>query len=264
MNVVLLAGGFGTRLSEETATRPKPMIEIGGKPLLWHIMQIYAHYGFREFIICCGYKGEVIKAYFDNFFLLNNDIIVDLSDGHREVISDRGVDWRVKIIDTGLNTETGGRLARIKPLLEGETFMVTYGDGVADIDIKKLLAFHRSHGKIATVTAVRPVSRFGALDLDGNGVKNFSEKPQASEGWINGGFFVFEPGLFDLLEGDDTILERNPLRELAEAGQLMAFRHTGFWQPVDTLREKRILESLWESGKAPWLADRLGTGGRVD
>lgn len=251
MQVVILAGGRGTRLTEETSTRPKPMVEIGGKPLLWHIMNIYAHHGFREFWVACGYRGEIIKEYVHNFFIHNSDYVADLRDGSVNVLNASKLDWRIAVIDTGLDTMTGGRVLRLKQWLTG-TFMVTYGDGVGDVDIRSLVAFHRAHAKLATVTAVRPPSRFGGLVLQGDAVAEFSEKPQVEEGWINGGFFVFNPGVFDYLSGDDTILEREPLERLAADGQLMAFRHPGFWQPMDTLREKELLESLWASGRAPW------------
>ena len=252
MKVVILAGGRGTRLAEETGTRPKPMVEIGGKPILWHIMRIYASHGFNDFLVACGYKGEMIKEYFHNYFIHNSDYIINLKDGSRKVLSANGVDWRIGVIDTGLETMTGGRILRLKEWIGGETFMVTYGDGLGDVDIRSLVAFHRAHGKMATVTAVRPQSRFGAVMLDGDAVQRFLEKPQAEEGWINGGFFVCEPGVFDFLQGDRTILEREPLERLSQEKQLMAYRHTGFWQPMDTLREKELLESLWLSGKAPW------------
>ncbi len=253
MKVIILAGGRGTRLAEETSVRPKPMVEIGNKPILWHIINIYASHGFRDFLIACGYKGEMIKEYFNNFFIHNSDYIVNLKDGSREVINTNNIDWRIGVIDTGLNTMTGGRLLRLKGLLGDKPFMVTYGDGLGTVDIQALVDFHQAHGKLATVTAVRPPARFGGLVLDGNMVSEFSEKTQTGEGWINGGFFVFEPGVFNYLEnGDQTILEREPLEALANDKQLMAFRHAGFWQPMDTLREKQILDSLWSSGKAPW------------
>lgn len=252
MKVALLAGGLGTRLAEETDRVPKPMVEIGGKPMLWHIMSVYAHYGHNDFLIACGYKGELIKEYFHNFYIHNNDYIVNLRDGRREVLNTGDIDWRVGVIDTGQQTMTGGRLLRLKPWLDGERFMISYGDGLGDVDIDALLEFHQAHGCMATVTAVRPPSRFGALHIEDGKVKRFSEKPQTDEGWINGGFFVFEPGVFDFIADDSTILERDPLEQLAARGELHAFKHEGFWQPMDTLREKRLLESLWESGKAPW------------
>jgi glucose-1-phosphate cytidylyltransferase len=252
MKVIILAGGRGTRLSEETTVRPKPMVEIGGKPIIWHIMKIYASYGYKDFLVACGYKGEIIKEYFHNYFMHNSDYVIDLRDGSRKIIKSNGDDWRVGMIDTGLDTMTGGRILRLRDWLGAETFMVTYGDGVADININSLISFHHSHGKLATVTAVRPPARFGGLNLDGDIVKEFSEKPQAGEGWINGGFFVFEQGIFDFLSDDQTILEREPLEKLAACGQLMAYRHTGFWQPMDTLRDKYLLEELWASGRALW------------
>jgi glucose-1-phosphate cytidylyltransferase len=252
MKVVILAGGKGTRLAEETIVRPKPMVEIGGKPILHHIMRIYAAHGFREFLVACGYKGEMIKEYFHNFPVRNSDYFIDLGTGERTVINGCGIDWKIGVIDTGAETMTGGRLLRLRRYLEGEPFMVTYGDGLGDIDICALQAFHRSHGKIATVTAVRPPARFGNLILEDNAVFEFSEKPQTREGWINGGFFVFNPEIFDYLEDDRTTLEREPLERLARRGELMAFLHPGFWQPMDTIREKEMLEALWASGQAPW------------
>jgi glucose-1-phosphate cytidylyltransferase len=252
MKVVILAGGRGTRIAEETQTRPKPMVEVGGKPMLWHIMSIYASHGFNEFLVACGYRGEMIKEYFHNIFIHSNDYVVDLKDGSLKVLNTSGTDWRIGVIDTGLETMTGGRIRRLQSWIGDESFMVTYGDGLGDVDIRALAEFHREHGKLATVTAVRPPARFGGLTLTGDSVERFSEKPQTDEGWINGGFFVFEPGVFDFLAGDDAVLEREPLERLADAGQLMAFRHEGFWQPMDTLREKQLLETLWASGKAPW------------
>jgi glucose-1-phosphate cytidylyltransferase len=252
MQVVILAGGRGTRLAEETSTRPKPMVEIGSKPILWHIMSIYASHGFKDFLVACGYKGEMIKEYFHNFFVRNSDYIVDLRDGSRKVINANGIDWRIGVIDTGLDSMTGGRLLRLQRWIGEAPFMVTYGDGVGNVNIRALVAFHRAHGKLATITAVRPPSRFGALVLDGEAVQEFSEKPQAGEGWINGGFFVFEPAVLDYLTDDGTILEREPLERLTADKQLRAFRHRGFWQPMDTLRDKEFLESLWARGKAPW------------
>ena len=252
MKVVILAGGLGTRLAEETSLRPKPMVEIGGKPMLWHIMHIYAQHGFNDFLVACGYKGELIKEYFHNFFVHTRDYVINLKDGSLDVINANGVDWRIGVIDTGVDTMTGGRLLRLHKWIGNETFMVTYGDGLSDVNIGELMSFHRAHGRLATVTAVRPPARFGGLVLDGDNVSDFSEKPQTGEGWINGGFFAFEPEVFNYISDDQTILEREPLDRLAAAGQLMAFRHEGFWQAMDTLREKQLLDSLWESGKAPW------------
>jgi glucose-1-phosphate cytidylyltransferase len=252
MKVVILAGGKGTRISEESTSRPKPMVEIGGRPILWHIMNIYAAHGFKDFLIACGYKSEIIKAYFHNFFIHNSDYMIDLRNGSLEVVNGSGIDWKVGVIDTGLETQTGGRIRRLRPWLENAPFMATYGDGVSDIDLTKLLEYHRCHGKLATVTAVRPPARFGGLTLDNGRVVEFSEKPQTGEGWINGGFFVFEPGVLDYIASDESILERDVLEKLALEGQLMAFQQPGFWQPMDTLREKQILEDLWARGKAPW------------
>jgi glucose-1-phosphate cytidylyltransferase len=252
MKVALLAGGLGTRLAEETDRVPKPMVEIGGKPMLWHIMRLYAHYGHNDFMVACGYKGEVIKEYFNNFVVHNNDYIVNLQDGSRELLNKGSINWRVGVIDTGLETMTGGRLLRLRHWLDDGCFMLTYGDGLGDIDINALVEFHKAHGRIATVTAVRPPSRFGALQIENNAVRQFSEKPQTREGWINGGFFVFEPEIFSYLEDDKTILERDPMEQLAADGQIYAFQHEGFWQPMDTLREKRLLESLWQDNTAPW------------
>jgi glucose-1-phosphate cytidylyltransferase len=252
MKSVILAGGRGTRLAEETTIKPKPMVEIGGKPILWHIMKIYASYGYKDFLVACGYKGEIIKEYFHNYFIHNSDYVIDLRNGSKEVIRTNGDDWCVGVIDTGLESQTGGRILRLKKWIGDESFLVTYGDGLVDIDIKALVAFHLFHGKLATVTAVRPPARFGGLSLKKDLVIEFSEKPQAGEGWINGGFFVFNPGIFDYLDGDQTILERAPLERLAAEGQLMAFQHTGFWQPMDTLRDKNLLEDLWNNKQAPW------------
>jgi glucose-1-phosphate cytidylyltransferase len=228
------------------------MIEIGGKPIIWHIMKTYAKYGLNEFLIACGYKGEMIKEYFHNFYIHANDYMIDLRVGKFDVINHNGIDWQVGVIDTGLDTMTGGRILRLRQFLCDQTFLVTYGDGVGDIDVAELLAFHKSHGKLATVTAVRPPARFGGLTLCNDEVTEFSEKPQTGEGWINGGYFVFEPGVLDYLSDEETILEREPLERLARNGQLMAYRHHGFWQPMDTLREKNLLETLWLEGKAPW------------
>lgn len=230
------------------------MVEVGGRPLLWHIMSIYASHGFREFVVACGYKGEVIKQYFSDFFQHHSDWTVDLMSGQRTLVTQNAPDWRVHLRDTGADTLTGGRLLRLRSMLQDETFMVTYGDGVADVDISALVKFHKSHGKLATVTAVHPPARFGALQLEGDCVATFAEKPQTDAGWINGGFFVFEPGVLDYLTGDDVSLEKDALERIAEDGQLMAFRHPGFFQPMDTLREKLLLEELWRSGNAPWAA----------
>ncbi len=252
MKVVILAGGRGTRLAEETSLRPKPMVEIGGQPILWHIMNMYASHGFCDFVVACGYKSEMIKQYFHSFYIHANDYIVDLKNGSLELLNPPRLDWRIAVIDTGLDTMTGGRVLRLKQWLCGERFMVTYGDGVGDVDLRRLLAFHKSHGRLATVTAVRPPARFGGLQIEEDRVACFSEKPQTGEGWINGGFFVFEPQVLDYMEGDETILEREPLERLAAEGQLMAFRHDGFWQPMDTARERDLLEKMWASGEAPW------------
>lgn len=252
MQVIILAGGRGTRISEESTIRPKPLVEIGGKPLLWHIMSIYASHGFRDFLVACGYKGEMIKEYFHNFQWHNSDYIVDLKDGSRRILNSGPIDWRVGVIDTGADTMTGGRLLELKQWIEAGSFLMTYGDGLGNIDIGSLVAFHRSHGKLATVTAVHPPARFGDLVLKEDCVVKFEEKPQTGEGWINGGFFVLEPEVLDYIHGKDTSFERGPLEHLAAEGQLMAFRHTGFWQPVDTIRERELLESLWMAGNAPW------------
>jgi glucose-1-phosphate cytidylyltransferase len=257
MKTVILAGGLGTRLSEETVLRPKPMVEIGGRPILWHVMSIYAAFGFREFVIACGYKGEMIKEYFAHAFQHHSDWTVDLQSGDRTLVTQRAPDWRVHLRDTGQETLTGGRLRRLRELLDGEPFMVTYGDGVADVDVSALVRFHKSHGKLATVTAVHPPARFGAIELDGEKVRAFTEKPQAGAGWINGGFFVFEPKVLDYIDGDAVSLEKDALERIAADGQLMAFRHGGFFQPMDTLREKTLLEDLWKSGSAPWGAAAL-------
>jgi len=251
MKVVILAGGFGTRLQEETTIKPKPMVEIGGQPILWHIMNIYAAYGYNEFIVALGYKGELIKNYFLNYYYLSNSLSIHLRNGRVEVHDSAHENWTVHLIDTGLDTQTGGRIKRLAPWIGKETFMMTYGDGVANINIRELVAFHRRHGKLATVTAVRPPSRFGGLSFNGDLVAEFVEKPQIGEGWINGGFFVLEPGVLDYIEGD-ILFERGPLERLAKDGQLVAYRHDDFWQCMDTLRDVRLLESLWDSGKAPW------------
>jgi glucose-1-phosphate cytidylyltransferase len=253
MKVVVLAGGLGTRLSEETEARPKPMVEIGSRPILWHILKHYAHFGFREFYLALGYKGESIKRFFLEYHSLSSNMSVSLRDGNVEV-HDGGEreDWLVHLIETGLETNTGGRLKRLEPFLGDGTFMLTYGDGVSDVDLGALLKFHRAHGKLATVTAVRPPSRFGGLIFDGDRVSDFEEKPQIGEGWINGGFMVFEPEVFRYLREDDTVLESDALEQIAADGQLAAYRHEDFWQCMDTLRDLRLLEELWESGNPPW------------
>lgn len=250
--VVILAGGFGTRLVEKSEVMPKPMVEIGGQPILWHIMKHYAHYGFKEFFIALGYKGELIKRYFLDYYMLNGSIRVNLSDGSFKMYDQECEDWVVHLIDTGLNTNTGGRVKHLKPWLKDGTFMLTYGDGVSDLNLHDLLNFHRSQGCLATVTAVRPPARFGGLILDGNLVTEFTEKPLISEGWINGGFMVLEPGVFDYLKEDSTSLEVDALEQLAIDGQLSAYNHKYFWQCMDTLRDVQLLESLWQGGKAPW------------
>ena len=254
MKVVILAGGFGTRLAEETETVPKPMIEIGGRPLLWHIMRHYARYGHKEFFIALGYKGDIIKRYFLDYYRLNGDLTVGLADGTVQVENRESDDWLVRLIDTGLKTNTGGRVRRLKRWLGAEPFMLTYGDGVSDVDLDELLRYHRSQKLLATVTAVRPPSRFGGLTFDGDRVAQFTEKPQIGEGWINGGFFVFEPAVFDYLQEDATSLETDLLARLAAGGQLAGYRHKSFWQCMDTLRDRRLLEQLWANGDPPWKA----------
>ena len=254
MKVVILAGGLGTRISEETDTRPKPMVEIGGKPILWHIMKIYSHYGFNEFVVCCGYKGHFIKEYFSNLFLHHSDITFDLANNKMEVHNSSSENWKVTLVDTGKDTMTGGRIKRIEKYVNQETFMLTYGDGVSNVDINELLKTHREHGKKATVTAVQPSGRFGALGINtANEVESFFEKPKGDGGWINAGFFVCEPKVFDYItEGDSTIFEQAPLQNLARDGEIFTFKHDAFWKPMDTLRDKQELEKLWDSKKAPW------------
>jgi glucose-1-phosphate cytidylyltransferase len=253
MKVAILAGGLGTRLSEETVTKPKPMVEIAGKPILWHIMKIYSSYGFDDFIICLGYKGYLIKEYFANYFLHTSDVTIDIKNNQTHIHHNYAEPWRISLIDTGENTLTGGRLKRIQPYLGDETFMLTYGDGVADVNLSELLAFHKNHGKIATLTAIRPPGRFGALEIRNEcEVSSFLEKPMGDGGYINGGFFVFESSIFDYLKDDQTILEREPLESLAAEDQLRAFKHEGFWYAMDTLRDKNYLEEKWQSGKASW------------
>ena len=254
MKVVILAGGMGTRLGEETAFRPKPMIEIGGKPVLWHIMKIYAAHGFNEFVIALGYKAETIKQYFLNYHHLQANMTVHLASGRVDTYSGDAEDWLVHLIDTGLHAQTGTRIKRLRQWIGPESFLLTYGDGVADIDIRGLLAFHKSHGRLATVSAVRPTARFGDLEMDGDLVTHFAEKSQLAEGWINGGFFVLEPGIFDYIEDNDVMFERDPMDNLARDGQLVAFRHEGFWQCMDTMRDVKFLNSLWDRGNAPWLS----------
>ena len=250
--MVILAGGRGTRLAEETDVRPKPMVEVGGQPLIWHIMKHYAHHSFKEFYIALGYKGEVIKQFFLEYYHLQGSMTIDLSKGMVQRHSEGSEDWVVHLMDTGQETNTGGRVKRLEPWLQDGTFMVTYGDGVCDVDLQDLLRYHRSHGRIATVTGVHPPARFGGLVFDGDFVANFTEKPQAGEGWINGGYLVLEPAAFDYLDGDITSLESDTLEKLAADRQLAAYRHHGFWQCMDTLRDKLQLESFWQSGRAPW------------
>ena len=252
MKVVLLAGGLGTRLAEETEVKPKPMVEIGGYPILWHIMKHYAHHDFKEFFIALGYRGEVIKRFFVDYHTLNGSITVDLAQGQLFMRERECEDWVVHLMDTGQETMTGGRVRRLQSWLNDGTFMVTYGDGVCNLDLRSLLAFHKAHGKLATVTAVRPPARFGGINFDGDMVASFTEKPQAGEGWINGGFLVFEPGIFEYLDSDKSSLESDALERLTADRQLVAYRHHSFWQCMDTLRDKRLLESLWSSGTAPW------------
>ena len=252
MKAVILAGGLGTRISEETNVKPKPMIEIGGRPILWHILKTYSAHGVNDFIICCGYKGYIIKEYFANYFLHMSDVTFDMSNNSMQVHQKKAEPWRVTLVDTGESTQTGGRLKRVKEYLGDDSFCMTYGDGVGNINITSSIEFHKSHGKLATMTATQPPGRFGALDLEGTEVKNFLEKPHGDGGWINGGFFVLSPKALDLIEGDETLWEKGPLESLAKSGNLQAFMHKGFWQPMDTLRDKTQLEDLWASGKAPW------------
>lgn len=255
MKAVILAGGLGTRISEETHLKPKPMIEIGGKPILWHIMKSYSAHGVNDFVICCGYKGFVIKEYFANYFLHTSDVTFDMQENSMEVHQRYAEPWRVTLIDTGESTMTGGRLKRVAAYVKDEkAFCFTYGDGVSDVNISKLIAFHREQGTRATLTATRPPGRFGALELDGQKIRNFEEKPDNESGLVNGGFFVLSPSVIDYIDDDTTIWERGPLERLARDGELTAFPHTGFWQPMDTLRDKVLLEDLWASGKAPWKA----------
>lgn len=254
MKVVILAGGMGTRLSEETDVRPKPMVEIGSKPIIWHIMKIYSHHGFNEFVICCGYKGEIIKRYFANYFLYNSDVTIDMSNNEMEVHR-KGVEpWRVTLVDTGLHTLKGGRMLQVREYLGDETFLMTYGDGVSTVDVRALVDFHREQGVLATLTAVNPPGRFGAFQLerDQTTISTFKEKPEGEGAWINGGFFVLEPGVMDYIDGQGTDWEDEPLEQLATDGRLAAFKHDGFWHPMDTLHDKNVLEEMWSSGTAPW------------
>ncbi len=253
LKVVILAGGLGTRLSEETVLKPKPMVEVGGRPVLWHLLHVYSYFGFNEFVIALGYRAEVIKEYFSSFYRLNSDLTVDLRSGDVVIRSKVREPWVVHLVDTGPETMTGGRVRRLHDVIGDERFMCTYGDGLASIDVAELLSFHQAEGREATLTAVRPPSRFGSLELEENRVVEFVEKPQIGEGWINGGFFVFEPSIFKRISGDSTILEHEPLMSLAADGQLSVYRHTGFWQPMDTIRDKRYLEELWASGNPPWV-----------
>lgn len=253
MKAVIFAGGLGTRISEESDLRPKPMVEIGGRPILWHIMKMYSNHGVKDFIICLGYKGYMIKEYFYNYYRHTSDFKINLATGDYEVLNSDSEDWTITFIETGLETQTGGRLKRVKEYVGDQTFCLTYGDGVSDIDITKEIAFHRNHGKLATVAAVQPPGRFATLVFDSqSNVLDFREKPLDEVGWINGGFFVLEPHIFDLIDGDDTVWEREPLEHLARSNQLAAYQHSGFWKPMDTLREKRELDSIWLSGSAPW------------
>jgi glucose-1-phosphate cytidylyltransferase len=252
MKVILLAGGLGTRLAEFTDVIPKPMVPVGGHPILWHLMNIFAHYGHMDFHLALGYKAQVVKEYFLNYYALNSDFTVNLANGKVTNHLSQAVDWNVTLVDTGLNSMTGGRVRRMRDYVGKETFLLTYGDGLADIDIHALVRFHHEHGKLVTVTAVHPGARFGELDLNGNTVSSFKEKPQMGSGWINGGFFVIEPAFLDLIADDDTILEKEPLERAAAMGELMAYRHEGFWQCMDTVRDRNVLEDMWVSGSAPW------------
>jgi glucose-1-phosphate cytidylyltransferase len=253
MKVVILAGGMGTRISEETVVRPKPMVEIGGKPILWHIMKIYSHYGYNEFVVCLGFKGYMIKEYFSNYFLHMSDVTFDMKHNTMEVHERYAEPWKVTLVDTGTETMTGGRIKRVASYIGNETFFLTYGDGVSDVNIAKLIEYHKHHGKLATVTATQPSGRFGALSLGvSDRVASFQEKPAGDGSWINGGFFVMEPKMLDLIAGDNTVFEKEPLERLTGAGQLVAYKHHGFWYAMDTLRDKNHLEALWQSGKAPW------------
>jgi glucose-1-phosphate cytidylyltransferase len=275
VKVVILAGGLGTRLSEETSARPKPMVEIGDRPILWHIMKSYSHYGYSDFVVCLGYKGYMIKEYFSNYFLHMSDVTFDMRDNSMVVHQNAAEPWRVTLVDTGAETQTGGRLKRVGEYIRDEAFMLAYGDGVADVDVEKLVAFHRAHGKLATITAVQPLGRFGSLEIEPDevvggvvapGVRAFQEKPAGDGAWVNAGFFVLEPAVLDRIDGDDTLFEKEPLEGLAADGQLVAFRHRGFWQPMDALRDVRTLQTLWDSDGAPWAVwkDRTSGGRTVE
>jgi glucose-1-phosphate cytidylyltransferase len=253
MKAVILAGGLGTRLSEETGTRPKPMVEIGGRPILWHILKIYSQQGINDFVICCGYKGYLIKEYFANYFMHMSDVTFDMKENRMEVHQSVAEPWRVTLVDTGDDSGTGGRLKRVAKYLEGEdAFCMTYGDGVSNVDVARSIAFHRAHGKLVTVTAVQPPARFGGLEIEGTAIANFQEKPKGEGGWVNGGFFVLSPRVLDEIDSDGAMFEREPIQNLTAMKQVQAFFHPGFWQPMDTLRDKQRLEDLWSSGKAPW------------
>jgi len=254
MKVVILAGGFGTRISEESHLKPKPMVEIGGRPILWHIMKTYSHYGFNDFVICLGYKAYCIKEYFAHYFLHEADVTFDFRNSNQQIVHNHHAEpWKVTLVNTGIETMTGGRVKRVQQYIGNEPFMLTYGDGVSNVEIGKLVEYHKSHGKLATVTSVQPSGRFGALELtEDNIVQGFQEKPQGDGGWINGGFFVLQPEVFNYIEGDSTIFERAPMENLAKNNQLVAYKHNGFWQPMDTMRDKESLEALWQKNKAPW------------
>ena len=254
MKVVILAGGFGTRISEETQVLPKPLVEIGGKPIIWHIMKLYAAHGLTDFVVCCGYKGHLIKRYFNDFYIQHSDVTIDLGTNQVEIHRSPAEPWRVTLVDTGESTMTGGRVSRVRHHIGRETFCLTYGDGVSDVDISSLIRFHPEHGRLATLTAVQPPGRFGAFTLHANDatVSDFTEKPQGDGAWINGGFFVLEPKVLDFIEGDDTVFEQEPLRRLSAEDQLRAYRHTGFWQAMDTLRDKQLLQKMWDEGSPRW------------
>ncbi|NQY10405.1 MAG: glucose-1-phosphate cytidylyltransferase [Flavobacteriales bacterium] len=252
MKVVILAGGLGTRISEETHAIPKPMVQIGDKPIIWHIMKMYSSYGYNDFVILLGYKGYIIKEYFANYFLHQNDVTIDLANNSMEILNQKAEPWKITLLDTGANTMVGGRIKRAKDHIGNEPFLLTYGDGVSDVNIKELIDFHKEQGKVVTVTSVQPEGRFGALEIEGTSVKSFNEKPKGDGTWINGGFFVCEPNVLDYIEGDTTVFEKEPLEKLASEGNLTAYKHTGFWQAMDTMREKHLLESYWSKGEAKW------------